>query len=107
LKAFLIAAVVGVASSAGLAQTVYLPVQYQHGTENRKFYYAGSDPIILRRGAYYGPRTVENEPLRVYSDRFPHINAARYGYTIDDVRNEAYAQVPRYFTMRREAEIRR
>jgi hypothetical protein len=89
LKAFLIGACIAAAASASVAQTIYEPVRFQYGTEDRKFYYAGSDPIVFRRGAYYGPRTVDNEPLRVYSDRFPDINAARQGFTIDDARNEA------------------
>jgi hypothetical protein len=89
-------------ASTGMAQTIYEPIRFQYGTEDRKFYYAGEDPVVFRRGAYYGPRTVDDEPLRVYSDRFRDVNAACQGFTIDDARNEAYARVPRYYVKRRD-----
>ena len=85
-------------------QTIYAPQQIQYGVQTpegyRTFYYAGNDPYVFYRGAYFGPRTVENEPPRVYLDRFPNVNAARYGYSVDDVRNEANAFLPRYYSKR-------
>src|SRR4051812_30832615 len=36
-------------------------------------------------------------PARVYSDALPRRNAALAGFTPSDARNEAYANVPRYF----------
>ena len=35
----------------------------------------------------------------VYSDAIPYVNASVYGYTEVDARNDAYANVPRYFRM--------
>jgi hypothetical protein len=88
-----------VAASSSFAQTIYEPVHFQYGSGDRTFYYGGTDPSTFRRGAFYGVRTIENEPLRVYTDRLPYTNAATYGFTIDDARNEANNDVPRYFRM--------
>ncbi|MBV8780895.1 MAG: hypothetical protein JO353_05800, partial [Phycisphaerae bacterium] len=98
-------------------QIIYLPVQYQYGTQNT-FYYGGNDPAVIARasmpvdaGGNWGRtdgyafvsgdvrvhREVSNEPLRVYSDAIPEQNAHLFGYTISDAANEANASVPRYF----------
>jgi len=85
-----------------LAQVIYEPPTVQYGTEDRKFYYGGTDPLTLRRGAFYGIRSlrpIDEEPLRVYTDLLPDVNAATYGFTIDDARNEANAQIPTHFRM--------
>lgn len=87
---------VGIASTS-LAQVIYEPVRSQYGTENRKFYYGGTAPEVIRAGAYFGLKPLANEPLRVYTDLLPGHNAARYGFTPDDARNEAYNAIPRYF----------
>jgi hypothetical protein len=89
-------ALVAFATSA-YGQTVYLPIEYQYRVGERTFYYGGNDPWTLERGAFYGLRPLDNEPLRVFTDRLPNVNAARWGFTIDDARNDAYAAVPRHF----------
>ena len=99
------------------AQVIYLPVQYQYGTQNT-FYYGGSDPDVIRAaaapidaGGEWGRvhgyafvsgegdthRDVTNEPLRVYSDAVPGQNAHLFGYTVADAANAANSSVPRYF----------
>lgn len=107
--------------SSASAQIIYEPVQYQYGT-SRHYYYGGSDPSVFRAaerytdggGGQFGQvhgfawvsanmmthREVSTEAPRIYSDSMPRTNAAIYGYTIDDARNQAYANVPRYFRMR-------
>ena len=42
-------------------------------------------------------REVTHEPLRAFTDQLPYENAAIYGYTDVGARNQAYANVPRYF----------
>jgi hypothetical protein len=105
------------AARAG-AQIIFLPVQYQYGEQN-KFYYGGSDPAVfdfaqqpgsvswgqINGFAFYGGsishfREVSSQPLRTYSDQIPGQNAALYGYTASDARNDAEANVPRYFRKR-------
>ncbi len=89
------------------AAVIYLPVQYQFGQGADRYYYGGSNPAIAARAArsvasrqfHRGP-TVTQTPTIVYSDAFPHQpNAAVYGVTPSDARNEAYNAVPRYFRM--------
>ncbi|HEY0007821.1 MAG TPA: hypothetical protein VGB55_03770 [Tepidisphaeraceae bacterium] len=91
------AVLVLLSASTAYSQTIYPPVQFQYFSENQTFYYGGDDPVILRRGAYFGLRPLENEPTRIYTDALPNVNAANYGFTIDDARNEAYAALPRYY----------
>jgi hypothetical protein len=102
-------------SSSSFAQVFYEPVKYQHGGQN-KFYYGGTDPRLLEyadgpRSGSWGRvhgfhfisgnvqthRAVDDEPARIYSDAVPFENARIYGFTEDDARNEAYANVPTYF----------
>lgn len=102
--------------SSARAQVIYEPVQYQFGT-NPHIYYAGNDPGMLHyiehekcRNGYPNAITglqsdgLRHAPLRlregefVYSDCIGYRNAYVYGYTVTDVRNEAYMAVPRYFT---------
>ena len=106
-----------VASSAS-AQVIYEPVKYQYGN-GMTFYYGGSDPSMLHyiehvkcrngypsdiTGNYYSHlyKTLGQigEPRYVFTDCMPYRNAAVYGYTSVDARNEANANVPRYFTKR-------
>ncbi|MGD1277354.1 MAG: hypothetical protein ABR964_09035 [Tepidisphaeraceae bacterium] len=83
-------------ASAGIAQIIFEPVQYQYGTAV-KFYYGGSDPATLRRGFCHGRTDLSAQLPRVYTDQLPDLNAALYGWTTADARNEAYASVARYF----------
>ena len=47
-------------------------------------------------GAYPALSTGTPQPtVHVYSDALPYQDASQYGYTPDDARNEAYANVPR------------
>ena len=106
-----------VASSAS-AQVIYAPVQYQY-TNGITYYYGGNDPSMFGyiehvkcRNGY--PSTVSGhnynslrrtlgqvgEPVYVFSDCLKYRNAAVYGYTVDDVKNEAMANMPLYYTKR-------
>lgn len=95
--------VVTLVASVTSAQIIYLPVQYQYGQQDT-YYYGGSDPSIFRQAerdsALRARNNVSNEPVRVYSDLLPFRNARVFGFTIDDARNEAYANAPRYFRKR-------
>lgn len=102
-----------VASSAS-AQVIYEPVQYQYG-EAMKYYYGGSNPgmhayadrVACRNGypssmlnsysSLYNTVGQIGERRLVLSDCMPYRNAAVFGYDANDARNEAYANVPRYF----------
>src|SRR3954468_2041818 len=84
--------------SIASAQIIFEPVRYQYGNDY-KFYYGGSDPVIIDRARdieYRPGRRVSHEamPLRIYSDAYPNHNAALYGVTIADARDEAYSNVP-------------
>jgi hypothetical protein len=76
-------------------QIIYEPVRYQYG-DGPKFYYGGRDPAILA----YGYAQHDSLPLTIYTDARQYENAAVYGYSTNDARNEAYANAPRYFRMR-------
>lgn len=112
----LIAVIVAFASQS-FAQVIYEPVRYSYGGQN-KFYYGGSDARIIRYaegprdaagrwGRVHGfdfvsgnidtHREVNDEPVRVYTDALGYQNARIYGFTATDARNEAYANIPRYF----------
>lgn len=100
LKAALLFTVV--LGSAATAQVVYTPVEYQYGTGNDRYYYGGSDPRVHERAARAAAaraiRGVANTLPQVYSDALPfQPNAAVYGVTASDARDQAYASVPRYF----------
>lgn len=104
-------------ASTARAQIVYEPVQYQYRAFGKTYYYGGSDPYVFRhadRTAYieryfrpgrhpfggvgYGDNARYTPQTSVYSDFFsPHIDAANYGLTSADARNEAMASLPRYF----------
>ena len=117
-----IAAVAGLlvlGSSYAGAQTIYEPVQYQHGDGNDRYYYGGSDPAVhataqrqacadrLGDHAYdsgrythaYIHRRLIGQMERVYSDCVPHVNARVHGHLPTDAANEANANVPRHFRM--------
>lgn len=113
--------VVTLFASQSFAQIIYEPVRYQHGTDY-KYYYGGSDPAVHRWAerelqqraegrATYGwfsgddhryHRELFNPYDAVYSDEIPFTELSRFGYTENDARQEAYANVPLYF---RKAEI--
>jgi hypothetical protein len=120
LRLLSILALISCGISSASAQIIYEPVQYQYGSDQH-YYCGGSDPSVFRMaerytdgGGQFGRvhgfawvsanvmthREVSPEAPRVYADSMPRTNAAIYGYTIDDARNEAYANVPRYFRMR-------
>lgn len=86
-------------STTAFGQTVYNPVEFQYRSGSQTFYYGGNDAWTFERASFYGLRPLANEPLRVFTDRLPNVNAARWGFTIDDARNDAYASIPRYFRM--------
>jgi hypothetical protein len=115
--AFVAVFVLGLISSAVQAQIIYEPVRYQYGGQN-PFYYGGSDPRVIDyasgpvggggwwgrvhgfdfiSGDYQTHRDVTNERYRVYSDAIPFQDARLWGYTDNDARNDAYANVPTYF----------
>lgn len=100
MRVLLVLVALMVVASSSDAQVIYEPVQSQYGTENQKLYYGGSSAQVLRAGRYFGLRPLANEPLRVYTDRLPGHNAALYGHTPDDARNDAYNSLPRYFRKR-------
>ena len=93
-----------VCASVAEAQIIYEPVQYQYGTGST-FYYGGSDRGVIERGVaetagYCGQRGYTGTPTLIYCDAAPTYNARVLGMSIDDARNEAYANVPRYFRKR-------
>ena len=107
-----------VVASSARAQVIYEPVEYQHG-DGMTYYYGGNDPAMKHyiehvkcRNGYPSAITGEHsnglrhtlgqigEQVYVFSDCLGYRNAAVYGYTAADARNEANNAVPRYFTKR-------
>ncbi len=117
----MLAAVVVIAASltasTARAQISYKPVQYQYEAYGKTFYYGGGDARVLdfaaRRafiekfvrygrhpfgGVGYGDRARFTPQSSAYTDFFPpYIDAANYGFTADDARDEALRNRPRYF----------
>ena len=108
------AVVLSIVASSASAQVFYEPVQYQYG-DAMKYYYGGNNPhmfayaerVACRNGypssmlnsytsLYYTVGQIGERKL-VLSDCMPYRNAAVFGYDANDARNEAYANVPRYF----------
>jgi hypothetical protein len=105
--------------SAASAQIIYAPVQSQYQAGRETFYYGGSNPRVFdyaqrqlgcldngsswhegRSGSGYLHRGLTTAPRQyTYSDCAPYQNAIVYGYTSVDARNDAYANVPRFFRM--------
>jgi hypothetical protein len=101
------------------AQVIYEPVQSQYRTAaGETFYYAGDNPRVFEYARQRldcfpgnrGPRVGRNDyaflrgrlnepPQYTFSDCAPYRNAIVFGYTSVDARNEAYANVPRFFRM--------
>lgn len=114
----LLGAVAGlfVFTSVSSAQVIYQPVTYVHGSGENTYYYGGSDPHVHSFAARaacirelkdrsVSPFTAVKETWgtgtpRVYLDCVPYQNAAVYGATPADARNEAYASAPRHFRKR-------
>ena len=115
--AFVALAGLSLSSPSASAQTIYAPVQYQYGDQHNRYYYGGSDPGVFdlaerqrcldelsdypytsdRYTHAYVHRRLITPMERVYSDCVPYGNARVYGYLPVDARNDAYANVPRYF----------
>jgi hypothetical protein len=122
--ALVLGALAGGVGLAGADPIVYQPVQYQYGAHGEIFY-GGQNPNFQANpynfvsgvgfpnalgtagGRFVGPspayrferfdaRNVHGLPPLVYSDLMPYVEVGQYGYTSDDARNEAYANVPRY-----------
>lgn len=110
-------AVASLSASTAHGQIFYEPVQYQYEAYGKTFYYGGCEARVLdfaaRRafieqyvrygrhpfgGAGYGDNERFSPQLSVYTDFFPpYIDAANYGFTSSDARNEALRNRPRYF----------
>ena len=104
--------VCAVCTVSASAQVFYEPVQYQFGSGNGIFYYGGHDPRViddaktLIRSREYSSvvrsRHVTDQ-CHVYSDSFHAYEVAEGTYTgystltVNDARNEANQNVPRYF----------
>ncbi|HEY7089030.1 MAG TPA: hypothetical protein VH518_13125 [Tepidisphaeraceae bacterium] len=109
--------------SKATAQIIYEPVQYQFRAEGTEYYYGGTNPMVHAMaaepwtpGRSWGRingrafssenlrsfREVNTEPPRVFSDywRWGLENAHLVGMTGNDARNEAMANLPRYFAKR-------
>ena len=113
----LAAVLLGVLASSASAQVIYEPVRYQYGAE-MKYYYGGNDAhahhyadrVLCRNGfpsmgnrhytSLYNTVGQIGEHRLVLSDCMPYRNAAVFGYTDNDARNEANASVPLYFRKR-------
>jgi hypothetical protein len=104
-------AVVALAPSLAAAQVVFEPVRYQYHGDRSTFYYGGSDPSVIAYGKQVDELRPQTSPAaddytrpilrsRVYSDVVPFWNAAIYGWSPSDARNEANASLPRYFRKR-------
>ncbi len=100
MRPLIAALLVGLLSTAASAQVIYLPVQYQYG-QDQPYFYGGNDPCVFasaeRTSALLRFQGIQSRSVRVYSDLFPYANAAEFGFTPDDARNEAYFNQQRYF----------
>lgn len=98
----LIASVVLAITSPLYAQVIYEPASVQFGSGEQTFYYGGTDAATVRMGYLTSARQrifspIDNQPLRVYSDLLPGINAATFGFDVSDARNELNANIPNHF----------
>lgn len=88
------------------AQTIYQPVQFEYGRGEARFYYGGSDPTVFARAERETLRLTAvrpgstSLPIRTFSNALPYQpNAAVFGYTANDAKNDAYRALPRYYCM--------
>lgn len=99
------------------AQVIYEPVQSEYRTPHGKYYYGGSDPqahewawrrLECLRGStgvhegrygygYIHAGLIGRPPEYVISDCAPYLNAAAYGMSSTDARNEAYGNSAGYY----------
>jgi hypothetical protein len=114
-------ALTSLATVAVAEPIVYQPPRFQYGAHGEVFY-GGVNPQYLPtsfpvpntpatqaladRFGFPNPNyrlnalntTFERQfPPLVYSDLFPYDEAGRHGFTIDDARNEAYLNAPRFY----------
>ena len=97
------------------AQILYEPVQYQFGSGAERFYYGGRNARLLEFASRYVAHESDNSSARslkfhsspmIFSDRFGYrevshwTSSGKSEVTISDVRNEAYNNLPRYFSKR-------
>ena len=93
-------------STSVSAQIFYEPVQYQYGHGAATFYYAGSNARMIEFAKgyvadqnYFSNKTSVKIPsTAIFSDRYPY--RENQSMTINDVRNTAYSNLPRYFSKR-------
>ena len=111
------ALVLSLSATPASAQVIYEPVQSEYRTEHGKYYYGGSDPRAhdwahhrlealrghtgVHEGRYgYGyihRKLISRPPEYVVSDHAPYLNAAVYGLSSTDARNEAYGNSAGYY----------
>jgi hypothetical protein len=103
----------GSVTPTAMAQVVYEPVRIQYGGP-QPYYYAGSNPWIHAAAAFPNApgttwgrfdgyafandrRQVVQRNVRTFTDALGPYDAYPLGLTPDQVQNEAYARLPRYF----------
>ncbi|MCL2640716.1 MAG: hypothetical protein FWD53_07720, partial [Phycisphaerales bacterium] len=83
--------------AVAFTQTFHEPPRYQFGRHN-EIYYGGTG--VAPESARSLPARPATIRTQIFSDYFPLFReVGRFGFSIDDVRNEAYANVPRFYTM--------
>jgi hypothetical protein len=102
MRPFIAFIAIAVMSAPLSAQVIYEPANVQFGSGDGVFYYGGTDAHTVRMGHLTSARQrifspIDNQPLRVYSDLLPGINAATYGFDVADARNELNANIPNHF----------
>ncbi len=129
MKAILAFAMMGILAGNAAGQTVYEPVRYQYGRSGGTFY-GGVEPDMSYGGAVlntpgvqaltekFGYASPYRRPLRfdtrrvdygrplILSDIAPYVDAGKYGFTENDARNEAYANVLRIQTRETMSQLR-
>jgi hypothetical protein len=87
---------------------IYTPQTLQAAMTARRYnapVYPYPSPYTQGSGVFFSPYvqgTTTSVPVVnsfIFSDYFPYEEVGQFGYTIDDARNEAYMNVPRYQTM--------
>ena len=116
LAAFLVAGALG---PAAFGQIIYENVRYQHtSAAGQTYYYAGSEPRTFYWAELQSELTARdfgrrntigfsggvgrgdgllNPRTPIYTDLVPFSDASRWGFTVDDARNEAVRSAPLYF----------
>ncbi|HVX83349.1 MAG TPA: hypothetical protein VH253_00890 [Phycisphaerae bacterium] len=87
---------------------IYTPQALQGAMTARRYnapVYPYPSPYTQGSGVFFSPYvqgTTTAAPVVdsfIFSDYFPYEEVGQFGYTVDDARNEAYMNVPRYQTM--------